>query len=180
MKVHYTGKLEQLNPASQKKLDVRFTKLGKLIDRKSEKEAHVILTQERHQRRAEITLNYYDHPLVGIHESADFLSALTSACDKIEKQILKLQAKRRDGMRRIPAPKTVAAPVSQPDGLPATAKAPRVYRTNSRPPRKPMTVEEALLEIGDRRSHLVYRDAQTDGVCVLVRRPDGNFDLIES
>jgi hypothetical protein len=27
---------------------------------------------------------------------------------------------------------------------------------------------------------LVYRDAQTDRVTVLMRRPDGNFDLIES
>jgi hypothetical protein len=30
------------------------------------------------------------------------------------------------------------------------------------------------------QEYLVYRDAQTDRVTVLMRRSDGNFDLIES
>jgi hypothetical protein len=30
------------------------------------------------------------------------------------------------------------------------------------------------------RDYLVYRDAQKDGISVLVRRRDGHFDLIES
>jgi hypothetical protein len=30
------------------------------------------------------------------------------------------------------------------------------------------------------QDYLVYRDAQTDRITVLMRRPDGNFDLIES
>jgi putative sigma-54 modulation protein len=43
-----------------------------------------------------------------------------------------------------------------------------------------MTVEEALLEIDQDRDYLVYRDAQSDRVAVLLRRRDGNFDLIEA
>jgi hypothetical protein len=30
------------------------------------------------------------------------------------------------------------------------------------------------------RDYLVYRDAETDRVCVLVRRRDGHYDLVEA
>jgi putative sigma-54 modulation protein len=50
--------------------------------------------------------------------------------------------------------------------------------------RKPMTLDEALLEMEQNRDYLVYRDAdrdpQREGLSVLVRRRDGHFDLIES
>ena len=42
-----------------------------------------------------------------------------------------------------------------------------------------MTLEEALLEI-EGRNYVVYHDAETDRVSVLMRRRDGNFDLIEA
>lgn len=43
-----------------------------------------------------------------------------------------------------------------------------------------MTLEEALMEMEDQRDYLVYRDADRQCLSVLVRRRDGNFDLIES
>jgi putative sigma-54 modulation protein len=43
-----------------------------------------------------------------------------------------------------------------------------------------MTLEEALLEMEKGADYLVYRDAETSRVAVLVRRRDGNFDLIEA
>jgi putative sigma-54 modulation protein len=42
-----------------------------------------------------------------------------------------------------------------------------------------MTVEEAVLEMDKSQDYLVYRDAQTDKVSVLLRRRDGHFDLVE-
>ena len=44
-----------------------------------------------------------------------------------------------------------------------------------------MTLQEAILEMErDNDDYVVYRDAARDCLSVLVRRPDGNFDLIES
>jgi hypothetical protein len=43
-----------------------------------------------------------------------------------------------------------------------------------------MTLDEAMLEIEKDGDYFVYRDAQKDCVSVLLRRPDGHFDLIES
>jgi putative sigma-54 modulation protein len=56
----------------------------------------------------------------------------------------------------------------------------QVYRVNHSDGNKPMTLEEAMLEMEASQDYLVYRDAQTDRVTVLMRRSDGHFDLIES
>jgi putative sigma-54 modulation protein len=55
----------------------------------------------------------------------------------------------------------------------------RIYRVNHQR-RKPMTLDEALMEMEKERDYLVYRDAETDRVSVLVRRRDGHFDLVEA
>ena len=43
-----------------------------------------------------------------------------------------------------------------------------------------MTLDEALMQMDKKRDYLVYRDAETDRVSVLVRRRDGHFDLVEA
>jgi hypothetical protein len=43
-----------------------------------------------------------------------------------------------------------------------------------------MTLDEALLVMDKNRDYLVYRDAETDRVSVLLRRRDGNYDLVEA
>ena len=69
---------------------------------------------------------------------------------------------------------------------PATAKTAgarnggRVYRVVPEDGRKPMTVEEAMLEMGNSQDYFVYRDSKTNRVSVLMRREDGHLDLVES
>ena len=41
-----------------------------------------------------------------------------------------------------------------------------------------MTLDEALIDI-DGLDYLVYRDTKSDRLNVLIRRRDGNFDLVE-
>ena len=177
MKIHYTGKLEKLDVPSQKKLDARFLRLSKLLDPKSEKELHIILKSERHLQRAELTLNVGGQPQAGIHAATDQLTALSGACDKLEKQLLKqhdkrLGNKRRAGKPAVPVAVSVAVNGAEP---PAST---RVYRIT--PSRKPMTVDEALLEIEAGSVYVAYRDAGTSRLSVLIRRKDGHLDLIES
>jgi putative sigma-54 modulation protein len=183
MKVTYTGKQGELNPAQQKKLDAKFAKIGKMLDRRTgEKEAHVILTSTRHLYKAEITAHFYDATLVGVGSDADLFTALTSAVDKLEKQIIKYRAKWRDTKRgpknsigKQSASTITATPVEAED-----SKETRVHRVNHQSKRKPMTLDEAVLALDAKQPYLVYRDAETDRVTVLLRRSDGHLDLIES
>ena len=105
MNITYTGKEKDFTPEQQKKIDARFARLGKLVERKGEKKAHVVLKSTRHQHKAEITLNLHDHPLVGIGNHADGYHALLEASEKLEKQIHKLMEKRLSSTKRSPIAK---------------------------------------------------------------------------
>ncbi|MCC6540219.1 MAG: HPF/RaiA family ribosome-associated protein [Bryobacterales bacterium] len=187
MKIHYTGKLEKQDAAGEKKLQARMDRLAKLLGRRNEKELHVILKTERHLHRAEITLNINGQPQAGLHAAPDQLSALTGACDKLEKQILKQHDKKLAVKRRAakPAVATAAAVTGgRPDAVSVEVdadgvetKPTRIYRRT--PQRKPMTLDEALLEISAKTPYVAYRDAGTSRVSVLIRRADGHLDLIE-
>jgi putative sigma-54 modulation protein len=206
VKISYTGKPEALTPAENRKIDQRFAKLAKLLDSaRGEAEAHVVVAGQRHLQRAEITLQVRDHRLFCEASASDAFAALAEAAEKLEKQILKLRTKGRD-TKRGPKPEPAEAPVglaivarvreakrsAPPAPVPApaaaavepgaeseTAAGPQVIRVNHHSGRKPMTIEEAMMEI-DGRDYVVYRDADTSRVCVLIRRRDGDYDLIEA
>ena len=175
MKITYTGRQVELAPAQLRKLQAHFAKIGKLLDGKRECEAHVILSQERHLHYAEATINYYDHQLVGLGSGADLFNAIHGAAEKLEKQVLKTRTKFRDNKR---TPRKAASEVEKERPVPVET-APRVHKVNHHQKRKPMTLDEAVLEMDQKRDYLVYRDAETGSVSVLVRRRDGNFDLVE-
>ncbi len=184
MKITYTGKPEALTPPETSKIEAKFAKIAKLLDgRSGEREAHVILTQERHLINAEITVHYQNNNLVGIGSASETFGAMSAALEKLEKQVLRVRERVRDSHRG-PKEEGAAASESEPEAEPGaeaeeSAGAPQVFRVNHHQKRKPMTLDEALLEIAD-RNYVVYRDAGTDRVSVLVRRRDGNFDLIEA
>jgi len=189
MKITYTGRQVELAPAQLKKLETRFVKIGRLLDGRRECEAHVILSLERHLHQAEATVNYYGHQLVGVGSSNDLFTAIAGAAEKLEKQAVKARTKWRDTKRqprKAAAESEAEAAVPSRGRRPATASEPeaenerRVYRVNHHQRRKPMTLEEAMLEMEPGRDYLVYRDAETDRVSVLMRRRDGDFDLVET
>ena len=177
MRVTFTGRQVELAPAQLKKIEARAGKLGKFLDGKEEREAHVTLGLERGRHTAEITVNYFDHPLVGAAANPDMFTAINGAIEKIEKQAIKVRTKWRDNKR------TPRQQVAEPAALEAS-QAPsngskRVFRVANNQRRKPMTLDEAMLEMEKDRDYLVYRNAEDDRVSVLMRRRDGHFDLIE-
>jgi putative sigma-54 modulation protein len=194
MKISYTGRHEEFPPKQRAKLEAKIQKLSKLMERRGEKEAHVILTQERFLHKVEITINAWDHAMVGVGTDGDLVAASHAALDRLEKQVLKVRAKFRDGRRHkdkeVGEPQGVEAVATRskvgkhaaaaPSRTPKGKDPKKIYRVNHRDGSKPMTLEEAMLEMEASQDYMVYRDAQTDKVSVLMRRPDGNFDLIES
>ncbi len=180
MKITYTGRQVELAPAQLKKIEAQFAKVSKLLDGREEREAHVILSLERHLHQAEITVNYHNHQLVGIGSNADLFTAIHAAIEKLEKQSIKTRAKWRD-TKRTPRKENAAEAPAEAAPEPEEQETPRhVNRVNHHERRKPMTLDEALLQMEKGGDYLVYRDAESSRVAVLVRRRDGNFDLIEA
>lgn len=192
MKVTYTGKTKDFTPQIEKKVEEKLAKLAKMIEQRGEKEAHVCHRQERHLHKVDIKTMFYDHTLLGVGEDADIMMAVCQAIEKLEKQIVKLRSRWRDTHRD---PKTTRA---QKESLEETASTeaagisdgaalvngkaarPKVYRVNYDDDHKPMTLEEAMLEMESNTDYFVYRDLDRSRLSVLLRRRDGHFDLIEA
>src|ERR1700682_2565429 len=100
MNISYKGVKTELSPKIQGKLDAKFAKVSKLLEKRGEKEAHVVVTSERHLHHAEITLQFYNHQLVSLCSDADLFTALSNALDKLGQQALKLRTKWREKTRR--------------------------------------------------------------------------------
>ncbi|MBY0507142.1 MAG: HPF/RaiA family ribosome-associated protein [Bryobacteraceae bacterium] len=189
MQIAYTGKPHDLTKEQSDRLTLRLTKLGKLIDGKmvdgksKEKKAHFILSQQRHLTKAEITLHYYGHDLIGIATHADKFRALSDALEKLEHQVQKLRQKWIDSkhLETSIKVKPVLDPASENGKTKTKAKPakPRLYRVRFGEAPKPMLPEEAVLEVAKRDNYFVFEDTENGGFSVLVRRPDGHFDLIE-
>ena len=194
MRITYTGRQVELAPAQLRKLEIQCVKLSKMLDgRKSECEARVVLSHERHLHKAEVTVAYHDHSMVALAEDSDLFTAIHGAIGKLEKQAIKVRAKWRDS-KRIPrkesvAPEPVVEAAPPPVKLKTAVKAKthgkngakaRVNHVGEGAIRKSMTLEEAILAMGGEREYLTFLDAKTGAVNVLVRRRDGHFDLVEA
>ncbi len=194
MKLIYSGKTKEFTPALEKKITSRLAKLSKFIEQRGEREAHVTHQLERRQHKVEIIVNFYDHALVGEGVNADLDLALCQAVEKLETQTVKLRSRWRDTHRDARnvrsskeswnggAMEAESASIEKPPKSRGNGSAgkPRVFRVDYTQDRKPMTLEEAIMEMEKNLDYIVYRDADRSCLSVLLRRADGNFDLIES
>ena len=160
----------------QKLIQARLKRIGKILDKKGEKEGHVILKDAGRSRQAEITVNHHHHAFAGKATAKDDFGALAAAIDKLEKQVIKEESKWRSQNRTISAAKNVApAAIAEEAVVPQV----RIHRSTVRNNRKPMTADEAVLTLTKKHNYLTFHDADSGNPSIIVRRMDGNFDLIE-
>ncbi|MBV8073347.1 MAG: ribosome-associated translation inhibitor RaiA [Acidobacteriaceae bacterium] len=197
MKLIVSGKTKDFTPELQEKFGAKLAKLSKFIERRGEREAHVVHQMERHLHKVEVIVNFYDHALVAQAADSDLDTALCQAVVNLEKQVMKLRNRWRDSHRDMKAVRSmkenglpeIAAPLEEEPAIkravngrsnPARAAKRRIFHVNYTEDRKPMTLEEAVLEMEREVDYVVYQDSDRQCLSVLVRRRDGNYDLIQS
>jgi putative sigma-54 modulation protein len=190
MRIHYTGRKADISEPQKRKIEAKFEKCHKILGKRHNLEAHVVLSRQRHLHEAEVTLRALNHTLVVSASRVDCFAALQGAVDKLEKQVVRNKHKlidtRRQDRKGATAllqseAETAASADSESDDSDArkgrVARVVRGDRINT----KPMTVEEALIRIEElNRDQLTYRDAESGELRVLLRRRDGNLELIEA
>src|SRR5436305_7938423 len=172
MKLIYSGKTREFTPELEARILTKLSKLSKVSEQRGEREVHFVHQMERHLHKVEIIMNFYDHSLVGEGADADLTVALTQAAEKLEKQLLKQRDRWRDTHR---AAKAVRSGKENWDEAPSSTDAsekgseasvngaerkPRVFRVNYDDGHKPMTLDEALLEMDSATDYVVYRNSQ--------------------
>ena len=181
MQVEYTGRQVEVGTELRALAEKKLGKLAKVLPGITH--VHVILTADKHRMLAEVSVHSPHLDLAATVESGDLASSLSTVMDKLARQAQRHLGKWRERKRRSPARATgLWTGVMKPPPAPAGEEddhRPRVIRSRLML-MKPMTVEEALLEVDQSEDGLlVFREARTDRMHVLYRRKDGNLGLIE-
>lgn len=180
MNVHYTGRQVELSEAQKKKVEMKLQKIQRILGNRHEPEVRVILSQERRLHHAEVTLNFRHHTMAVECSGADLPTVVQEAAEKLEKQIIRNKDKWREQKRRGKSLREMAPEDGQGRAKEGPGVAvPRIFR-HSTPAGKPLTIEEAILEMEQQdRDYVFYRDAK-GRAAVLFRRRDGNLQLVEA
>jgi putative sigma-54 modulation protein len=179
MKIEFTGRQTEISREVRRLAERKLEKVARVLPGMTR--AHVILTADKHRKIAEVSAHSRNLDLTAVEESTSPRLSVSNAMDKLLRQAQRQQQKRRgrkgaSSARRLspPAPSHPSS-AEEEEGVPV----PRVIR-NRRRAVKPMTLDEATLEIEARaEAVLVFRDAASERMRILYRREDGNLGLIE-
>jgi ribosomal subunit interface protein len=193
MKLIYSGKTKDFTPEIEEKIGAKLSKLSKFVEQRGERDAYISHHVERHLHKVKIKVQFYDHAVLAEGSDSDLEICLFQAIEKLETQLVEIRSRWRDTQRDPKGIRTnkerdhnaVEPPVTpvasgKSSANNGSARKPRIFRVNYDNGQKPMTLEEAILEMEGESEYIVYRDSEKNCLSVLVRRPDGNLDLIES
>jgi putative sigma-54 modulation protein len=191
MRLELRGHHVDVTPGLRRFVEEKLSKLERLLNHRAVS-AQAVLTMERHRHLTDITLHASGERFFhALGESGNWETSLTQAIDKISHQAQKLKTKQKEKRHSLKAPsleplepmvKRATARKPAGDGPPRRmrSRVPRILRT-SREAIKPMSIEDAAREVaagGD--GVVVFRNAQSQAISVLYRRPNGELTLVET
>jgi putative sigma-54 modulation protein len=174
VQIEYTGRHTDITPKLRALAERRIGKLEKVLHGITS--VHVILAVDKHRHTAEVTVHSARLDLAAIEESGDLTSSISTVMDKLIRQAQKRTGKLRERKRRSRTEAVWSGVLAGGGSGVGNARVVRSQRFVA----KPMTVDEAVVEVGSSDDGLlVFRDADTERLNVLYRRKDGKFLLIE-
>jgi putative sigma-54 modulation protein len=179
MNVEITGRHIIITPAIRTYVLKRLRKFAKILG--EDVSFHVIIDVEKERQTAEILLKSKLLDLTGKGQTDDMYNSIIKAIEKLEKQALKHKSKLIEGKRQRAKAKSVALKLG------VNRISPRVLDQSTdgvreeEAQRKPMGVEEAVIELNHSEyPFVVFRNAESGLINVLYRRKDGTLGLIRA
>jgi ribosome hibernation promoting factor len=190
MRLELTGRHVDITPGLRRLVEQKLRKLERLLN-DSAVSAHAVLTRDKHQHRADITLHARGEKFLhGIGASPAWEQSLGQAIEKLTQQARKVKDKwrepRKTARKGAPAlPEAAVAEAAAADGRSSRARAARTRVAPmlhaSRQLIKPMSVADAARQVqADGNSIVVFRDLETAAIAVLYRRGDGELALVQT
>jgi putative sigma-54 modulation protein len=171
MNLVFNSKNYNLSGYLRQEVEDRFTKLEKYF-KEGDPSVSVLFKGEKNQlKKVEITVSVHNSTLRSEVSDFDVRVAIDKAIDKIERQIVKhkekLQPRSADSIR-----------FEGDDGA-NEASYSRIVK-NKQFELRPMTSEEACFQLELlEHSFYVFQNEDTEKVCVVYKRNDGDYGLIE-
>ncbi len=179
MNVEITGRHIEITPAIENYVLKRLRKFNRILG--DEISFHVIIDVEKQRHYAEILLKSKLLDLTGKGETGDMYSSIIRAIEKLERQALKQKSKIIETKRQRAKAKSVAVKSGVGEKTVSAAAGRRNGIQEEEAHKKPMAVEEAVLELGQSEyPFVVFRNVESGAVNVLYRRKDGSLGLIQT
>ena len=174
MKYNIRGEKVEITEAIKSYIVEKIGKLEKYFDNFEDIEANVVIKIRGKEQKMEITIPTAQFTLRSEESHSDLYAAIDLTVDKLERQIRKNKTKINSKIRKNLIQNF---DVVLEDTFEEEAKVIKRKKIDM----KPMDEEEAILlmeMLG--HSFFVFNNVDTDCVCVLYLRKDGNYGLIET
>jgi len=135
-------------------------------------EAQVIFSREKSRVIAEMNILADHSQFFARSQGEDFYLTFDQVVNKVETQVKKYHDRRKRSKGRRPVEEAV--------GEGSELGIPEIVRSSEFFISKPITVEEAVEVLENGASGFIaFRNAENEKICVVYRRQDGNYGLIE-
>lgn len=177
MQITFTGKQVQTTDREREYAEKKLQRLSRYFN--TARDAHVMHSVQRNWQIVEVQLDLNGTLLRAEERTPDFYASVDAVTDKLEQQVRRLKERIKHRKGRADAP-TVASLLAELPEETTEAEPPPVVVRRKRIAIKPMTAEEAALQM-DLLNHdfFAFVDAETEQASVLYRRKDGNYGLLE-
>jgi putative sigma-54 modulation protein len=153
----------------------KLKKLNKYFEEPEKLNAHILIKIRGYEQIIEVTIPIKKHTLRAEEENSDLYIAIDLVVDKLERQIRKNKSKLQERSTKEDQRIFAFGSYDEEENDDTTV----VKRKNI--DMKPMDEQEAILEMNLLgHSFFVFKDCSTNNICVLYRRKDGNYGIIET
>ena len=174
MELEFIARNTELDERQRELARKKFDRLGKYFN--AVHEARLTVTQEKHRTQVEAFVRGKDFEIAASAETPEWTTSLQEVVTKLEQQASR--SKQRLTSRKRPREKGSSWQVAVVEAESVRRGAPEVVETRHVPV-LPMTVDEAALQLeSSKEDFIVFREATSDKVSVLYRRPDHTYVLV--
>lgn len=171
MKYLIRGEKVQVTDSIKDYIQEKLSKMDKYLDNPENIEAKILIKVKGVEQRVEVTIQTKGYFLRAEEAHSDLYAAIDLIIDKLERQFRKYKTKLLDKSRQENIQDSFDIEEAVEEEI---VKRKKIYL-------KPMDEEEAIMQM-ELLGHtfFVFKNIETDTICVIYKRHDGNYGLIET
>lgn len=176
MKFNIRGQKLEVTDAIRNYIEEKIGRLEKYFENPSELTANVVIKMRGRDQVVEVTIPAPRLILRGEEANSDLYASIDLVSDKIERQIRKNKTRMSSKNNRKNVDNFIVDfNIDNEDETDTVVVKRKLIEM------KPMNEEEAILQM-ELLGHefFVYKDAEHENICILYKRKDGNYGIIET
>jgi putative sigma-54 modulation protein len=172
--IHFRSPHAEFPPDARTHVEKRLKKLTRFFNRILS--ASITYEEKRGQHEVSIHLDADGKGLHLNEKHHELRTAIDILMNRLEHQLARYKERMHRGGTRTDREALNASETPQEEDITTTPRLAEFKRATL----KPMAVDEAILQMElSTQNFFVFRDVETDQFCVLYRRPDGHYGLVE-